>query len=120
MAGMPSRLVLMICCCNSASASMPAAGGTGRVPNTRVSCPHAVLEQLVERWQLGTELMLHRREPVVGCPDPHAAELSQLLGQRHLSQQVGYALRDRQDGSRQGSAAASGPDATRAVMSTPC
>jgi hypothetical protein len=61
---MPSRLVVMICCCSSANASMPAAGGIGRVPNTRVSCPNAILDQVVERRQLGAELMLHRREPV--------------------------------------------------------
>ncbi|HET9896525.1 MAG TPA: hypothetical protein VFQ44_16480 [Streptosporangiaceae bacterium] len=26
--------------------------------------PHAILDQVVERRQLGSELMLHRREPV--------------------------------------------------------
>jgi len=39
MAGMPNRLAATIRCCSAARASLPTAGGTGRVPNTRVSCP---------------------------------------------------------------------------------
>ena len=38
-AGMPSRLAATIRAWSPASARIPAAGGTGRVPNTRVSCP---------------------------------------------------------------------------------
>jgi len=38
-AGMPNRLAATTCACSSRSVRTASAGGTGRVPNTRVSCP---------------------------------------------------------------------------------
>jgi len=84
--------------------------------------PNAVLDQVVERRHLGAELVLHRRKPVgpvAGRPDPHAAELSQLLGQRHPAQQIGDTLRDRPGRVTPVLGRSLVPGTTGAVMSAP-
>ena len=45
-AGMPNRLAATIRACSAARARVAAAGSTGRVPNTRVSCPIPFLMSL--------------------------------------------------------------------------
>ena len=106
---MPNRFAATIRCCARMSESAPTAGSTGAVPNGRVSCPRPVGQDRVE-VDVVVHVVLVRGDilAVVGCPDPHAVELRDLLGRRHGGDERVDPLVDGSAASRHGAAVDAG------------
>ena len=91
----------------------------GAVPSGRVRWPSPCGAGLLERRRVG-EGLLHRRDVARAelRPEPDAAELGELLVERHLGQQRLHALGERLRGVRPGRAAVSAEGGAAACVSS--